>query len=458
MPPPAAQPKPRGRKKRTPEVEAILQDPAVQNWFTNLSEGSRRTYSEHFPPFILWLRTQKKPRLNKVTPSSLLARHRRNRRKKSTKQNPTPEYEVVDLLNRWITSLPDRYSTKLTKSATVWSFFARNRCSLPKDSEFIIRSDKAPTLDVLTYEDIKKAISAAKLRDKSHMLVRLQGIMDTDALDYVNRNLSEHIVSEMRAGKELIRLDIPGRKRRKNIKAFYTFIGKDAIQCLKKYFDGERGWPAPGEPIWVNKFGRAYARCMYGENYLQLLRLQGLIPKPNGRLDARFGRNLHEWRDTTITYLHTNAKRHGFDMAVSDFIAGHSNKLDPSNYDKFMKEKWYVEEQYRIAEPHLNIESNPDGMIRSKVEELDAKLEAIEKKAQRGDSRETLIEAVKELRNTVAAGWLMGGGISGTGFTMPPPELRELDQILTILENPKSTRTQVYKAQKRFEKLSARAG
>jgi len=456
MPPPAAKPKPRGRKKRTPETEAILDDPAVQKWFTNLSEGSRATYSEHFPPFIRWLRTL--PRLDKTTPSSLLARHRLNRQKKPTKQNPTPEYEVVDLLNRWITSLPDRYSTKLTKSATVYSFFKRNRCSLPKDSEFIIRSDKAPTLDVLTYDDIKKAISAAKLRDKSHMLVRLQGIMDTDALHYVNRNLSEHIVSEMRAGKELIRLDIPGRKRRKNIKPFYTFIGKDAIQCLKKYFDTERGWPAPGQPIWVNKLGRPYSKSMFGENYLSLLRLQAIIPKPNGRLDARFGRNLHEWRDTTITYLHTNALHHGFDLAVADFIAGHSNKVDPSNYDKFMKQRWYVEEQYRIAEPYLNIESNPDGMIRSKVEQLDAELEALGKKVERGDSRETLIEAVKELRNTVAAGWLMRGGISGRVFMLPPPELRELDEILTILENPKSARSQVNEARKRFEKLSARTG
>jgi hypothetical protein len=124
-------------------------------------------------------------------------------------------------------------------------------------------------------------------------------------------------------------------------------------------------------------------------------------------------------------------------------------------YDKFMNDKAYVEEQYRIAEPHLNIESNPGGVIRSKVEELDAKLAGIEKKVARGDSRETIIEAVKEARNTVAARWLMGGGI-GTPFTMPPPELKELDEILIILENRKSTRLEVSKAQKRFQKLSAR--
>jgi hypothetical protein len=450
---PAAEPKPKGRKKRTPETEAILQDPAVQNWFSQLSEGSKQTYSEHFPPFIIWLRKQ--PRFGGITPSGLLNRQFKNKRKKPTERNQTPEYQVVDLLNGWISGLPDRYSTKKTKWATVESFFTRNRCSLPKDATFNIRSDKEPTRDVLTYEDIKKAISAAKLRDKSHMFVRFQGVLDSDGLDYVNRKLSDHIVSEMRAGKTVIRLELPGRKRVKNIKPFYTFIGKDAVQALRNYFDAERGWPAPGEAIWLNKFGKPYAKSMYGENYLKLLRLQGRIPKANGKLDARFGMNLHEWRDQTITYIHMNAKREGFDMAVADFIAGHSNLLDPSSYDKFMKDKEYVEKQYRIAEPHLNIESNPEGVIRSKVEELDAKLADIEKKAARGDSRETIIEAVKEARNTVAARWLMSGGI-GTTFTMPPPELRELDEILTILENRKSTRSEVSKAKKRFQKLSAR--
>jgi hypothetical protein len=455
MPPAAAHPKPKGRKKRTPETEAILRDAAVQKWFSKLSDGSIRTYSEHFPPFILWLRTQ--PRLDKITPSKLLARQFRNRRKKPTKRNPAPEYEVVDFVQRWVNGLPDRYSTKKTKQATVWSFFKYNRCPLPKDATFVIRSDREPTRDVLTYEDIKQAISAAKLRDKSQMLVRLQGIMDTHALDYVNRNLGDHIVSEMRAGKEVIRLGLPGRKRVKNIKPFDTFIGKDAIQCLRKYFDTERGWPAPGQPIWLNKFGRPYARNMYGENYLHLLRLQGRIPKPNGRLDARFGMHLHEWRDQIITYLHTNAKRHGFDMDVAQFCSGHTNLLDPNKYDKFMKNKAYTEEQYRIAEPFLNIESNPDGIVRSKVEELSAKLEKVEKKLRRGDSLETIIEEVEEMRDTLQAGWLLGSGGVGRSFAMPPTALVELNEILAILKNPKSTRLDVRKAQERFEKIKQKA-
>lgn len=455
MPNPSAAPKPKGRKKRSPGAERDLADPAVQKWFSNLSAGSVATYSEHFPPWMEWLRTQRG--FQGITPSQLLDRQFKNKRKKPTKKNQTPEFEIVDLLKKWIGILPDRYSTKVTKRATVESFFKRNRCQLPKDDTFTIHSDKEPTLDKLTFDHIKQIITAAHLRDKSHMLVRLHGVMDTSAVDYVNRNLGGHIVSEIQAGKDVICLDLPGRKRGKNVRRFYTFIGKDAIDALREYFDKERegGYPKLGEPIWLNKLGRPYAKSMYGDNYLKLLRMQGLIPQPNGRLDSRFGMHLHEWRDQIITHIHTNAKRHGFDMDVAKFLSGHTKGLDKNKYDKFMKDKPYVEEQYRIAEPFLNVVSEPNGIIRSKVEELDAKLADIEKKVTRGDSRETLIEAVKEARVALEAKWLLGSGRVGRSFMMPPPQLRELDEILVLLKNPKSTALDIYKAQKRFEKIAS---
>jgi integrase len=455
MPNQAPEPKPKGRKKRSLEAERDLADPAVQNWFSNLSAGSVATYSEHFPPWMQWLRTQNG--FHGITPSELLNRQFKNKGKPPTEKNHTPEFEIVDMLKKWIGSLPDRYSTKVTKRATVESFFKRNRCQLPKDDTFTIYSDKEPTLEKLTFDHIKQITTAAHLRDKSHMLVRLQGIMDTSAVDYVNRNLGGHIVSEIRAGKDVICLDLPGRKRGKNVRRFYTFIGKDAIDALREYFDKERkgGYPKTGEPIWLNKLGQPYAKSMYGDNYLKLLRMQGLIPRPNGRLDSRFGMHLHEWRDQVITHIHTYAKRHGFDMDVAQFLSGHAKGLDKNKYDKFMNDKPYVEEQYRIAEPFLNIVSQSNDIIRSKVEELDAKLADVEKKVARGDSRETLIEAIKELRNTVAARWLMGSRSGTMGLAMPPPELRELDEILATLENPKSSTLDVYKAQKRFDKLAA---
>ena len=449
---PTPPPKRKGKRKRTAEAIRDLRDPAVQEWFKYVSEASRETYSEHFPPFMHWLRKQ--PGYEEITPSKLLERQWKLNRKKPTMKKPHPELEIVKMLKAWIDSLPDRLKTLKTKRATVESFFKYNNTTFPKDATFIIRSEREPVPDRLTYEHIKQIITAAKLRDKSHMLVRLQGIMDTAALDYVNRHRSDHIVSEMRANKDIIRLELPGRKRMKNEKGYHTYIGKDAIQCLREYFESERGWPAPGDPIWINKLGKPYSKGMYAENYLKLLRMQGLIPKPTGRLDSRYGMNLHEWRDQTITYLHTSAKRHNFDVDVAQFIAGHTSMLDPNRYDKFMKDKAYTEEQYRIAEPFLNIRTNPEGILRSKVEQLDEKLADIEKKAARGDSRETLIEAVIEARNMVATRWLMGSGSGTTSFTMPPPELKELDEILAILKNPKSTRVQIYKAQKRFDKLA----
>jgi hypothetical protein len=123
------------------------------------------------------------PRFEKITPSKLLERQWKINRKKPTMKTPHPDFEIVNMLKAWIASLPDRYSTKKTKRATVESFFKYNQTTFPKDATFIIRSDRAPVPDRLTYEHIKQMVTAAKLRDKSHMLVRLQGIMDTAALD-----------------------------------------------------------------------------------------------------------------------------------------------------------------------------------------------------------------------------------------------------------------------------------
>ena len=81
------------------------------------------------------------------------------------------------------------------------------------------------------------------------------------------------------------------------------------------------------------------------------------------------------------------------------------------------------------------------------------KLAEIEKKTARGDSRETIIEAVQEMKSMLETKWLMGSGRVGRGFMMPPPALNELNEILAILKDEKSTALDIYRAQKRFEKI-----
>jgi hypothetical protein len=54
---------------------------------------------------------------------------------------------------------------------------------------------------------------------------------------------------------------------------------------------------------------------------------------------------------------HTRGKKDGLDLECTEFWLGHT--VDPLQYDKFYMDQDYMTEQYRIAEKHLNIISNP---------------------------------------------------------------------------------------------------
>ena len=90
----------------------------------------------------------------------------------------------------------------------------------------------------------------------------------------------------------------------------------------------------------------------------------------------------HEFRDCAKTYLHVAAKKQGLDMDCVDFWMGHENR-DPNAYDKFMNDETYVFEQYKIAEPHLNIISQPATLAlqeqTKRLEELRAEVEHLTK-------------------------------------------------------------------------------
>jgi uncharacterized coiled-coil protein SlyX len=143
---------------------------------------------------------------------------------------------------------------------------------------------------------------------------------------------------------------------------------------------------------------------------LGILRGIGLIPK-NGKFGARYGKNLHEFRDVGISYLHTKCASQGLDMDCVQYWSGHFGKLDPNKYDKFFNDKEFTFEQYKIAEPYLNILSSPNGLDGQKInkdlddfkvknEALEKRLYELEHRTEMGEKRlnEALPKTVEEWR------------------------------------------------------------
>jgi hypothetical protein len=235
------------------------------------------------------------------------------------------------------------------------------------DPNFRIRGDKPPVQGKLGVGDIVEVYHAASPRNRSLVIFKWQSFLDSERLEYVNNQLAEHVVAEMKRGECPIKLDLPGRKENENDPegTFYTYIHQDAIDALTRYWEEERGhWPRPGEALWTIEGLRkdtegSLNKAAFEAMWLRLLRHTGKIPHKKGPLGTRYGFNMHEMRDAAATYLHVKAKTQGLDMDCVKFWSGRTAELDPNKYDKFYKDADWVRSQYELAAPYLNIISKP---------------------------------------------------------------------------------------------------
>ena len=129
-------------------------------------------------------------------------------------------------------------------------FWKHNRVELPDTGDWQPHPTREPSQGNLTIEEVHKIIQHANLRDAAVFLTMLQGLMDLKRFTQFNLKYAEKLVLHIREERfmEPFRIDfLNGRK--KNKRPYYTFIYSDALHAWKEYFEKERGWPQPGEPI-----------------------------------------------------------------------------------------------------------------------------------------------------------------------------------------------------------------
>jgi hypothetical protein len=190
-------------------------------------------------------------------------------------------------------------------------------------------------------------------------MFKLQSFLHNARVIYANEHCSDQIVRQMQEERFPVRIDIPGRKENENDTSgrYYTYIGKDAIDALTYYFEEERGWPKKGEPIWIQSNHKPLQKATMEALWLRITRRIGKVPRRKGLLGSRYGFNLHEFRDAAMTYLYVHAKPRGLEMDSVKFWSGRVGEIDPHRYLKFYQDAAFVEKQYMIAEPCLNIVS-----------------------------------------------------------------------------------------------------
>ena len=332
------------------------------------------------------------------------------------KQNPG-DYRFVDSAYKWLEEGSLAVSSKQTKMGCVRGFFLANRTPLPNDHHRF-HSDKTPVLGELSVDEFRQIVFASNPTYAASSMVQFQSGSGCGELCYINEFQADYIWDEIRKGKQIIRINLPGRKASRNIQPYYTFIGGDSIDLLKRLFH-RRGWKKDtvlfrterGDPITAHsiqsyfrakalKLGLIKAKtpvCVEcgGETVRQVrfvekwttfyvcvdcgheATVEDLGLDRRVLCGIRYRMRSHELRDLFRTEWHRAQSVFGVDGDAGEFFMGHS--IDPLKYDKIMRDKSFGLEQYRRAMPMLNILSEDPRKI--KRSEVHAQLEASEAKA-----------------------------------------------------------------------------
>jgi len=196
----------------------------------------------------------------------------------------------------------------------------------------------------------------------------LQGGMGLNELVWWSDHGLDGLRGQLRRDVHPVRVDLPGRKRGRNRRPFYTFIGRDAVDALRVWMSMR---PRGAGSIFTNQFGERVSKRSLHAYWTRHLHRLGIITRPeNASARTRYGKNPHELRDL----FRTRWQKSRADPDAAEFFMGHV--IDPNGYNKAFRDQAYAEEQYLLAEPWLNIVTeDPEKVPRRDLAARDRKWE-----------------------------------------------------------------------------------
>ena len=337
----------------------------VENWLSRLAN---KTAKDHGYTFKAWMRWMKENGgdLAELTPDELVAFQ------EEVVNNA--RFRILDLIQRYVSSLSGRVSTKTRAYSALRSFFMHNRVELPKDTSFRIRSDTPPVEGTLTIEELKNVVLGAKPVYQAVLLSMFQGGMGVAEFEYWNLNGWPALREALRRDAVVVKCEMPGRKTALNIRPFHTYIGGDAIRAIRDWL---RHRPEGAEAIFTNQYRdpiTTNAVKLYWKRHL--IKLGLIVPKGDGNFGNRYGKNLHEIRDLFRSQWEKSPAK----ASVAEFMMGH--RVDPLLYNKAHRDKAWTRREYRKALPMLEIMSSgrPFGVVDvEEIERLETRLAEVEK-------------------------------------------------------------------------------
>lgn len=378
--------------KREVREEWVGEHPSVKSWLSRIGEGSRPRYLGHAYDFFMWLQMNG-GEFSEKSPEELLDLQ--------DKTVGRERYKQLDFLQKWVQSREARFKTKQVMYSALKSFYEHNRVPLPRDRRFRITSNKPAVEGKLVLEDLKKIILSSNRLYQTVFLFLFQGGMGVGEFEFLNtpQCWSEQIEPQLTRTCTRLKIELPGRKRRRNRQGYYTFVGKDAVDALKRYLK-QRGPVNQGETPFVNEKGKPVSKEDIRKYFHRHAREVGVIkqvtpscPKCHGETrrvrrrlngshkviyvcnrcnqetpaseiqmkwsEVRYGVNPHELRDLFRSEWELSPSK----GVAAEFFLGHN--IDPNEYNKITKlhPEW-AEQQYEDAVPWLNIMSENPRVIK----------------------------------------------------------------------------------------------
>lgn len=361
---------------------------SVENWVGRLKPYTGVMARRHLSLFMRWLK-QNGGQFEDYSPDQLV--------EYSRNADNSHKFDLVDLVQKYILSLNGlRKTSKTTRYTYLRSFFLHNRAELPRDRSFKIRGDKPPTRGDLTVEEVKRIIGYCDEAHQATYLSMLQGGLGAHELLHWSNNGLEKLRDDLRKNPEVIKIDLPGRKGEENERIFYSFIGGDALDALRKWME-KRPTDSKVKSIFLSEDGTAFNYFnmqIYWRRKLKRLR----IGPRNAGIRGRTGKNLHELRDLFRSqWAKSPAKGE-----VGEFMMGHM--IDPLDYNKAWQDEKFYREEYLKALPYLQIMSSgrPFHQIdEEEVESLRAQVHRLEEEKKAEDEKEIKLseETQKKISN-----------------------------------------------------------
>ena len=332
----------------------------VDRWLGRLGVSSRKPRTSHLTSYMAWLK-ERGGEFKDFDPDQLIQYQK--------EADNGARYDLLDLAQKYVLQSAGTLQTKTGRYSSIRSFFSHNRAELPRDKFNITAGNgiTEPVQGTLTVEEIKNTILASNPAFRGIFTCMFQGALDQEMFTYWNDNGYSDLMKQLAETPEIIKIELPGRKRGRNIRPFYTFIGSDGIEAIRNWLGYREEYvkrgklPEDSELIFCNQFGTRIAKSAIHQYWIRKLRRLGIVNTTH----ERTGKGPHEMRDVWRTLWSKSPASH----TVGEYCMGHI--IDKLNYDKSFRDVELYRYEYTQAAPFLNIMSSGAAFGRVEKTEVD---------------------------------------------------------------------------------------